>query len=220
VHVQSVQFAEPGAASGVLSLSGVGAGHTILAGIRLSNSSDVLTSLTDSIDGAMTSLANVLSATAGSVRSYVRAIQGCSAGNHDITLSLSAAKSFRWWVAEYSESAIDTFSALVAFASGTSITGPSVSPSVAGGTLIGIISTDSTTTIAPNNGETERQEVNTALQFEDLALAGLGPYTPKWTLGSARAGLAMSIVMKGTPLVTRADHTALRGLGRGMFRGY
>lgn len=219
-HVQSVSKASTVTASDTLTLTGVTPGHSLLVALRLSGSSDVLTSFSDSIDGLIPRVFNHVTTT-NTIRTYLYKKEACSGGDHVFTAGWSGSQSWRWIAAEYSESSIDVIDAAEFPVGSTSVTGPALTPTLAGGTLVGIVSLESSTSIAPNNSETERQEVNTALQLEDKAAPGLGPYSPAWLLGAARLGYAISLVMKGAGIPNvRSDHTAFRGMGRGMFRGF
>lgn len=220
-HVQSISKASAPLATDTLQLTGVGAGHTLICALRLSNGSDLLTSLTDSItsDGSPVRIYDQLSPTAG-IRTYLYKKENVAAGTHTFTANWTSAQTWRWILAEYSEGAIDVTD-VAPFASGTAITGPSVTPTVPNGTLVGLCAADSNaTSFAPRNGETERQEINAVLQLEDLSLSTISAVAPEWMLGSARAGVAMALVMMGHADPSQGGRSSNRGIGRGMFRGF
>lgn len=196
LYVQSTQ-ANPTAASSTLTLTGVQATHTILAGIRLSSNSDLLSGVSSSINGAFSPIVNTNNA-AASLRLYVLKLENVSAGSHTITINFSGTQSYRWFVAEYAAAFVDAVAASPnKYTATTTPVSPSVSSTVLNDTIVSIIMTDSSTAgISPGGSATEREEVNLALQLQDYAGTAIGSYSDSWVLGSSSAGVSTAIAMK------------------------
>lgn len=209
-YVQSGQSAVT-AASTTITLNSVVATHSLLAFVRLSGGSDLITGVSSSINGAFTNIGNTLSLSA-TIRTYSFKLENVSAGNHVITFSASGSQTFRAAAAEYSENQVDALGAQATVASSGTPVSPSVTSTVAGDTIVTMVSVDSTGTITAGGSAVGRQTVNSGIQFQDQGASGAGVYSGTWTLGTPSASVAIAIAMKASilpaqPLVAGARQT-------------
>ena len=196
-YVQSTSKASVSGTSDTLTFgSNVSNGHTLIAIIRSAGISDVITGVSDNVNGAWTRIASVNGPSSAN-RTFVYKKEGVAAGGTTVTLTSSTTLSARWIVAEYTEASIDAINSGT-FTTTTNPTSVSVTSTQASDTIVTSVSLEGGgTTIVPASGETERAEVNNdaRLQLQDKAGGAAGSYTGSWTLGTTQPGVSIAIAM-------------------------
>jgi len=195
--------------------SSVGANHTLIAIIRSSGTGDVITGVSDDVNGTWTRIASVNGPTSV-VRTFVYKKENVGAGTTTVTCTGTLV--MRWIVAEYTEAAVDAINTGT-FATTTTPTSVAVTSTQASDTIITVCSTEGpATTIVPASGETERTEVDNTgrLQLQDIAGGAAGSYTGSWTLGATQPGASIAIAMLAA---LSSNSVSLERSHRGSFRG-
>ena len=131
-------------------------------------------------------------------------------------------QTLRYGIAEYSDapssSVVDDYDS-ASFTTTTTPATASLTTTGANRTIISVIATNlSATSIAPAGGESERQEVDARLQFQDEFAATAGSHGASWTLGATQPGVYAILALKPATTTTKyvkilADSSAASATG-------
>jgi hypothetical protein len=228
-HVQSTsENSFSAGTTGTLALTDVVGGRFLLAFTRVATgASNVVSGVASNLDGAFTLLTEENN---GTIVLRTWYLENASAGAHTITYTtVGTGITVRWGVAEYGdvpETSVIDASADGAFTTTTTPSTSNVTTTGTNRTIVSVIATDlGATSIAPAGGETERQEVNERLQFQDEAAASAGSHGASWTLGATQPGVYAIIALrpaagalnKYLKLLTHADAQSKTGVAGVVF---
>lgn len=215
-HVQSDKnTADPTATTIAKAYPGaVTAGNLLVAFVfhyTGANTDPETAAVADSVNGAWTIIDP---AWESSIQVHTSAwyLKNTAAGTPTVTATFPTSRQFRQIIiAEYSgadkvaplhKHAVTQTLTFTTGADGT--VGPAIVPTVAGCMIVGLAAATSASTIAPGTGFTERQEVPSVVQLQDLLQAVPASITPKWTMGTAAKGSLYSIAFQPPQRVPRS----------------
>jgi hypothetical protein len=178
------------------------AGDLIVSCTYIASGNIFQSATTDSINGTYTAIGtDATDANPNHINIYYK--ENVSAGTPTITTHLNVSTPSYTIVAAYSgiasSSSKVTANKVSSSGSSTAQTGGSVTPTAANQLIVSCIGLSTAdTSIAPNNGETERNEdAGHQFQLQDILSPNTSAFTSKWTLGAAKtAGDVTAIFME------------------------
>lgn len=176
--------------------SNVTAGSRLFVFTRGETNAVNITACSDDVNGSWTSVTSE-QVVSGGFYTNMYTLASAGAGATTVTCTSGSAMAIRMIIAEYSGSETLVTSGATRLASADPQTCGNVTATASGQLVIGSWASNvNSVSIAPNNAETERQEIGTRLQLEEKATTGSGSYALTWNLGQAADGACLQAIVE------------------------